>query len=216
MIAGKTNPDGETHVLVRYDEMCRAIAAAYRVDEVKDIRDKAMAIALYAKQANNREAEFRAIQIRVRAERKAGELSKELPRGAGNQHASPHGAEKQKLLADAGISTQQASEWERLADVPAEEFEKAIVTSQDPSARGIVYDHARLHGSDPAVAGKPLTGDDLANALLEGVIREIERLENKYDHIEFVKNTLAVARRTIAAHLIPAPRKKGGGIHIVK
>jgi hypothetical protein len=205
----------ESNPLVRYDAMCRAIDAAHRVDEVKDIRDKAMAIALYARQANNHEAERQAIQIRVRAERKAGELSKELPRGAGNQHASPHGAEKQKLLADAGISTQQASEWERLADVPEDEFEKAITTSEAPSARGIVYDHVRLHGSDPAVAGKPLTGDNLANALLEGAIRDIERLENKYDHIEFVKNTLAVARRTIAAHLIPAPRNNGG-LHVVR
>ena len=31
--------------LVRYDAMCRAIDAAYEVDEVKDIRDKARAVA---------------------------------------------------------------------------------------------------------------------------------------------------------------------------
>jgi hypothetical protein len=31
--------------LVRYDAMCRAIAAAYKMDEVKDIRDKALALA---------------------------------------------------------------------------------------------------------------------------------------------------------------------------
>jgi hypothetical protein len=205
-----------THALVRYDEMCRAITEAYRVDEVKDIRDKAMAIALYARQANNHEAELQAIQIRVRAERKAGELSKELPRGAGNQHASPHGAEKQKLLAHAGISTQQASEWERLADVPEEEFELAITASHAPSARAIVYDHVRLHGDSERSAPEKLTADEMANALLEGAIRDIERLENKYDNIGLVKNVLATARQTLAVHLIPAPPKKGGGIHIVK
>jgi hypothetical protein len=34
--------------LVRYDAMCHAIAAAHEVDEVKDIRDKARAIEMYA------------------------------------------------------------------------------------------------------------------------------------------------------------------------
>lgn len=209
-----------THALVRYDEMCRAIAEAYRVDEVKDIRDKAMAFALYAKQANNHEAELQAIQIRIRAERRAGELSKELPRGAGNQHASPHGAEKQKLLADAGISTQQASEWERLADVPEEEFELAITTSNvAPNARRIVYDHVALHGrdSEPAIAEKTLTGADLQNEYLEGVIRDIQRLEDRHHTCEWVergvrgmvKDALATARRTVAQHLTNPPRDPG-------
>ena len=30
--------------LVRYDAMCRVISSAYKVDEVKDIRDKALAL----------------------------------------------------------------------------------------------------------------------------------------------------------------------------
>jgi hypothetical protein len=203
--------------LIRYDAMCQAIAEAYRVDEVKDIRDKAMAFALYAKQANNHEAELQAVQIRVRAERRAGELSKELPRGAGNQYASPHGAEKQKVLENAGISTQQASEWERLAEVPRDEFEARLQTSDAlPSARAIVYDYAKLHGSEPAVAGRTLTTDDFANALLEGVIKDLQWLENKYNHIEFVRDGLANLRRTAAARLKPKPAERGSGIRVVK
>jgi len=43
--------------LVRYDTMCTAIAECYRVDEAKEIRDRAVAFQAYAKQALNMEAE---------------------------------------------------------------------------------------------------------------------------------------------------------------
>ena len=55
--------------LAIYDRMCFAIAECHRVDEVKNLRDKAQALELYARQCKNTEAERQAANVRLRAER---------------------------------------------------------------------------------------------------------------------------------------------------
>lgn len=45
---------------------------------VKDLRDKAIALREYARRANNMQLEIDAAEIRFRAERRLGELLKEL------------------------------------------------------------------------------------------------------------------------------------------
>src|SRR5580700_3841862 len=67
----------ETFTPAIYDAMLEAIAECHRVDEVKDVRDKAEAIRIYAKQAGNFKAELQAMEIRLRAEHRVGELLKE-------------------------------------------------------------------------------------------------------------------------------------------
>jgi hypothetical protein len=111
--------------LIHYDAMCRAIDAAYAVAEVKAIHDQAQMLQAAARVAKNVEAETRAYEIRMRAARKAGALSKKIEKAKTGPNNFPGHSGKTRTLVDAGISTQQASEWERLSDVPQDEFETA-------------------------------------------------------------------------------------------
>jgi hypothetical protein len=131
-----------TSELIHYDAMCRAIDAAYEVDEVKDVRDKALAIEMYAKQAHNVEAERRACEIRLRAERKAGELLKAMKESG--ERRSGHGDQKSESrpttpkLKELGITRDQSSKWQKLADVPKDDFEAALRGEDKPTTNGLI------------------------------------------------------------------------------
>jgi hypothetical protein len=130
--------------LVRYDAMCRAIEAAYEVDEIKEIHDKAVALEHYERLAKNVEAEDRCYQIRRRAANKAGELLKAMEKAKGGgdrKSAEYHRSGKssgdpsgRKTLHEFGIS-EQSSDWQKLAAIPKDEFETALATK---SVRGLI------------------------------------------------------------------------------
>jgi hypothetical protein len=125
--------------LVRYDKMCHAIDAAHEVDEVKDIRDKALALETYARQANNMGAERRAAEIRMRAERKAGQLlAGTVKKGGDRKSKSSRATLIMSALKANGISRDQSAHWQRLAKVPSEQFEAVLRNGDKPSTKGIL------------------------------------------------------------------------------
>jgi hypothetical protein len=65
---------GEMNQLVRYDAACKALTEAKAVDEVLDIRNQGEGLRAYARQAKNKTLEADAWEIRMRAERRVGEL----------------------------------------------------------------------------------------------------------------------------------------------
>jgi hypothetical protein len=129
--------------LVRYDAMCSAIAAAYSVDEVKDIRDKARAIEVYSRQAHNVEAERQACEIRLRAERKWGQLREtEVAQPGRPKSFHDESIPKPKTLGDLGVSEVQSHRWQKLAAIPDGEFEQALHGPGKPTTSGIIAAHA--------------------------------------------------------------------------
>jgi hypothetical protein len=135
----------ENNQLVRYDTMCQAIAAAYEVDEVKDIRDRAAALEHYSRMAHHFEAERRCCEIRLRAERKAGILLRQMEKAKGAREPGSNrgmtrsdAATASKTLGDLGITKDQSSQWQRLADVPEDTFEAALAGPVKPTTTWII------------------------------------------------------------------------------
>lgn len=144
---------GETG-LVRYDNMVVAIAAAVAADEAKEIKDQARALQIYFQQSHDFENERKAATIRIRAERRMGQLLKQQEKNKGSAGrlsgrdspgtpiVRPPERKPPPTLKQQGISKHESSQAQRLADIPDEEFEYALAvheaTDTVPTSGGII------------------------------------------------------------------------------
>lgn len=137
--------------LVRYDAARHALQVASSVDEVKDIRDKAQAMAAYARQAKDTQLVEWATEIKVRAERRAGEMLAEMPKhNGGNPNLSHDTTGSPPTLESLGVTRDQSSRWQKLAAVPEEQFEQAVAAAKEVA--GEVTTAAMLRLGRPHVA----------------------------------------------------------------
>lgn len=124
--------------LVRYEAARKALAEAKATDEVKDIRDKSEAMRAYARQAKDRQLEIDATEIRIRAERRLGELIQRQRdtvglnsgvRMAGRDSLGGSIVKPPKqvpTLAAAGIDKRLSSHAQKVAAIPEDEFEGIV------------------------------------------------------------------------------------------
>jgi hypothetical protein len=131
-------PSTQTTGLALYETACLALSVAMRTDEVKDIRDKAEAMRAYAHQAKNRQMEIDAAEIRIRAERRLGELivaQKEtvglnagMAGGAARDASGTFSAplDARPTLADVGIDKKLSAHAQKVAAIPEAEFEGIV------------------------------------------------------------------------------------------
>jgi hypothetical protein len=135
--------------IVAYDSMCKWIAQSENLADCKDIADKSAALKEYARRIKNTEAERRASNVRLIAERRYGELLKQLARTdtskGGDVRSATHRGKPierspyARALADTGVSIQAASRYQALARVPKTVFDEAILDPQaKPTIRSLI------------------------------------------------------------------------------
>lgn len=126
-----------TNALAKLDRATAMLAEAKTLDEVKSIMDVAEAARTYARAAKlGLEAYNHAAEVKVRAERKAGEFLRQLERGNGNQYTVQHSSvesstsEYREVLDDNEIPNTTAHRWQQLADMPELVFEQHIAETR--------------------------------------------------------------------------------------
>ena len=117
-----------TAELVHFDTARWELALATNIDEVKLIRDKAEILRQYIRQQGaSLEMQNQCAEIKIRAERRAGEiLAEREPHPPGPQPVTLHHVRYPPSLKDLGISEIQSHRWQLEASVPEEKFEQWV------------------------------------------------------------------------------------------
>ena len=125
--------------LILWNKMKNAVIECHSVDEIKQLRDKAEAYRYALKQAKESPEVIRkAEEIKLRAERRAGELLKETPKAKGNQYSANSQPVSEQKLSDIGITHNQSSKWQKIASIPEEKFENYLEVEKELSTSGAI------------------------------------------------------------------------------
>lgn len=123
----------ENNALATLDKATKMLAEAKTLSEVKNILNIAEAARTYARAAKLGLAAYNhAAEVKVRAERKAGEMLAQLERLPGQRtdkqpdNIAITGSEYREVLDDYDLNYVTASRWQELAEMPEHEFEQHL------------------------------------------------------------------------------------------
>lgn len=144
--------NGEPRSLIAISHASRMLAEAKNLDDVKSIRDLARAAEAWARSRHlGIEIENHGAEIRLRAERKGGEM---LVASAVNGERDPGGrgprvessdATQLPTLATLGITRDQSSDWQAVAAIPEPEFEAVLADAKANGERITTTGVIRAH-----------------------------------------------------------------------
>lgn len=119
--------------LIKLNAARQALIVAKDLNEIKEIMDTATAFQAYAKAAKmGIEMQNDCAEIKIRAERKAGEFLAQMEKAKGAQGVGSNQYEVRlhdvtaPKLSDLGIKKIQSHRWQKIASVPENEFEKHV------------------------------------------------------------------------------------------
>ena len=131
------------------------------LEEVKDIRNKADAVRRYARNAKaGLELQNKAAQLKLHAERRAGELLRAMNLRGGDRVSDL--ACGRATLERLDISQNQSTRWQKLATIPEEEFSKFLASAHNSDAE---LTTACLLRRATSLANKRATTQDLNSVL---------------------------------------------------
>lgn len=146
-----------TNALAKLDKATQMLAEAKSLDEVKNIMDIAEAARTYARAAKlGLEAQNHAAEIKLRSERKAGEMLLQIDAQGKRKDITfsndDRKLSKRELLAEEEIPEATGYRWQSVANIPEQVFEHHIAeiqeTGQELTTSGLLRDVKNVHVSN--------------------------------------------------------------------
>jgi DNA modification methylase len=142
--------------LMKLSKATAYLAQCVKIEDAIDLRDKAKAVESFAKASKQGlEAQNYAAEIRIRAERRAGQLLKEMEaegrkdtgKGGNRKSATQSGKviDKPKTTAELGLERHEPSRFKDTAELDDKEFEAFIVDTKEKK-RELTTSEARKRG----------------------------------------------------------------------
>jgi N6-adenosine-specific RNA methylase IME4 len=121
-----------SQVLINIDDALRALAEARTPEQLIDLSNKAEALRRYAQRARlGMAAQNRCAEIRLRAERKLGQYLAGTPRNSGGRPKAVPLGNGFPRLQELGITRKLSHRAQRLASIPAKDFDWYLRTAAD-------------------------------------------------------------------------------------
>jgi hypothetical protein len=141
-----------------YENARAALQKCERIDECKSWKDKAAAMASYAKQSQDETLLNTALKIKALATRRCGELMEQFRKPEPGQPRKNGGGSPPILTAsgaarDAGLSRDQKRQALRIAAIPRAEFDELVEAERIPTLTEL---------AERGTKSKPVTIDHLA------------------------------------------------------